>query len=164
MNTFLSKFLPAYRKSYSTNHVLVRLIENWKKPLGEKKYASAVLMNLLKAFASIPHDLLIAKMYAYRFSINSVTFFYSYLKRRKQNFGPLLFNIFINGLYLWITKTELLNLADDNTITTAERTFENLLSTLETECQAAIEWFKLNEMIVNPEKVPAIVVKKKKLK
>ena len=164
MNTFLSKFLPAYRKSYSTNHVLVRLIENWKKPLGEKKYASAVLMNLLKAFASIPHDLLIAKMYVYRFSINSVTFFYSYLKRRKQNFGPLLFNIFINGLYLWITKTELLNLADDNTITTAERTFENLLSTLETECQAAIEWFKLNEMIVNPEKVPAIVVKKKKAK
>ena len=160
MNTFLSKFLPAYRKSYSTNHVLVRLIENWKKSLREKKYAGAVLMNLSKAFASIPHDLLIAKMYAYGFSINSVTFFYSYLKRRKQNFGPLLFNIFIKGLYLWITKTELLNLADDNTITTAERTFENLLSTLETECQAAIEWFKLNEMIVNPEKFPAIVVKK----
>ena len=166
VNTFLSKFISAYRKSYSTNHVLIRLIENWKKSLDEKKFVGAVLMDLSKAFDSIPHDLLIAKMYAYGFSINAVTFFYSYLKRRKQNvkinnthsvfqvllsgvlqgsiLGPLLFNIFINDLYLWITKTDLLNFADDNTTITAERTIENLLSRLETESQAAIEWFKLN--------------------
>ena len=73
---------------------------------------------------------------------------------------PLLFNIFINDLYLWITKTDLLNFADDNTITAAERTIENLLSTFETESQAAIEWFKLNKMVVNPEKFQTIVVKK----
>ena len=42
------------------------------------------------------------------------------------------------------------NVADDNTIIVAERTMENLISTLETERQATIEWFKLNEMIVNP--------------
>ena len=46
--------------------------------------------------------------------------------------------MFINDLYVWITKTDLLNFADDNTITAAERTIENLLSTLETESQAAI--------------------------
>ena len=28
---FLSKFISAYRKSYSSDHVLIRLIENWKK-------------------------------------------------------------------------------------------------------------------------------------
>ena len=64
VNTFLSKFISAYRKSYSTNHVLIRLIENWKKSLDEKKFVGAVLMDLSKAFNSIPHDLLIAKMYA----------------------------------------------------------------------------------------------------
>ena len=58
--------------------------------------------------------------------------------------GLLLFNIFINDLYLWFTKTDLLNFANDNTITAAERTIENFISTLETECQAASEWFKLN--------------------
>ena len=108
--------------------------------------------------------------------------FYSYLKQRKQNVRinnthsvfqvlssgvnqgsilvPLLFNIFINDLYLWITKTELLNFADDNIISAAEGTIENLISTLETASKAAIEWFKLNEMIVNPEKFQAIVLKK----
>ena len=42
-------------------------------------------MDLSKAFDSIPHDLLIAKIHAYGFSLDAVTFFYSYLKRRRQN-------------------------------------------------------------------------------
>ena len=67
VDTFLSKFISAYRKSYSSNHVLIRLIESWKKSLDQKKFVGAVLMDLSKAFDSIPHDLLVAKMYAYGF-------------------------------------------------------------------------------------------------
>ena len=32
VDSFLSKFISAYRKSYSSNHVLIRLIESWKNP------------------------------------------------------------------------------------------------------------------------------------
>ena len=124
---FFQNLFP-YRKSYSSNHVLIRLIENWKKSLDQEKFVGAVLMDLSKAFDSIPHDLLIAKMHGYGFSIDAVTFFYSYLKRRKQNvrinnthsvfqillsgvyqgsiLGPLLLKIFINNLYLWVSKTD----------------------------------------------------------
>ena len=36
LETFLSKFISAYRKSYSSNHVLIRLIGNWEKSLDQK--------------------------------------------------------------------------------------------------------------------------------
>ena len=38
-------------------------------------------MDLSKAFYSMTHNLLIKKIHAYGFSIDVVTFFYSYLKR-----------------------------------------------------------------------------------
>ena len=81
----LSEFVAAYRKRYSSSHVLIRLVENWKKELDNKKYVGAILMDLSKAFDCIPHELLIAKMDAHCFSENALTFFLSYLKQRKQN-------------------------------------------------------------------------------
>ena len=83
VDTVLSKFISAYRKPYSSNHVLVRLIESSKKSLDQKKFVGAVLMDLSKAFDSIPHDLLIEKIRSNGFSKKSLVFFYSYLKRRK---------------------------------------------------------------------------------
>ena len=62
--SFLSKFVSAYRKSYSSNHVLLRLIESWKKSLDNKNFVGTVLMDLSKAFDCIPHDLLVAKLHA----------------------------------------------------------------------------------------------------
>ena len=41
-----------------------------------------------------------------------------------------------------------------------ENTIEKLISTLEKDSQAAIVWFKINEMIVNPDEFQAIVIKK----
>ena len=54
----------------------------------------------------------------------------------------------------------MLNFPDDNTISAAENTTEKLISTLEQDNQAAIDWFKINEMIVNPDKFQAIIIKK----
>ena len=71
---FLSEIISAYRKTYSTNHVL---IENWKKSLDQNKFAAANFMDLSMALNCIPHDLLIAKMHAYEFSSEGLTFFYS---------------------------------------------------------------------------------------
>ena len=83
IETVLSVFIAAYRKKYSTNHVLIRLIESWKLQLDNKKFVGAVLMDLSKAFDCVPHDLLIAKMHAYGFDRDTLILMFSYLKGRK---------------------------------------------------------------------------------
>ena len=63
----LSTKLCGYRKGFSAEHALIRLIEKWRATLDRKGYAGAVLMDLSKAFDTINHDLLIAKLHAYGF-------------------------------------------------------------------------------------------------
>ena len=124
-------------------------------------------MDLSKAYDCIPHNLLIAKLYAYGFSDKTVTFIYSYLKCRKQNvkienfysdfltllsgvpqgsiLGPILFSLFLNDLLATLKMSELYNFADDYTISTASKNMSNLIQTLEKESETAVEWFNQNK-------------------
>ena len=91
-----------YRAGYSTNHVLIRLIENWKKALDNNLFTGTALMDLSKAYNCIPHDIIIAKLYAYGCGFDTVTFLFTYLKKRKQkvpiNRIPSLFEIILSGV------------------------------------------------------------------
>ena len=43
------------------------------------------------------------------------------------------------------------NLADDNSLSAAAKTVTKLKNALQVESEVIINWFKKNEMIVNPE-------------
>ena len=83
----------------------------WKKFLDQKKNEVAVIMELSKAFDSIPHDLLIAGMHTCGFSIDNVTFFYSCLKRCKQNMNinNTVFLLVFKFYYLGFLKVQYLD-------------------------------------------------------
>ena len=179
----LSNFIAAYRNTNSSSRVLIRLIENWKKHLDNKKIVGTVLMDLSKAFDCIPHDLLIAKLHAYGFNEKALTFLYSYLKRRKQSvkindtesFFQILLSvvpqgllldlfslIFLNDLFFFIKEAELANFADDNTIYVGSKDLTELLEILQKECETAKNWFKTNNVIVNPDKFQSMIISSKK--
>ena len=61
LENIFSPFLSAYRENYNTQHVLIRLVEEWKKHLDNNEVVGGVLMDISKAFDCIPLDLLIAK-------------------------------------------------------------------------------------------------------
>ena len=180
----LSPYISAYRQGHSTQHVLIRLIEEWKQALDNNKFVGAVLMDLLKAFDCIPHDLLIAKLDAYGFKSDSLKLIYSYLKGRRQcvkinntnsNFltllsgvpqgsivGPLLFNIFINDIFFIFDTASLHGFAYDNTLSAQAGSVKELICILENESKKAIDWMNLNGMLVNSSKFQVMILTKKK--
>ena len=83
-NQHLSPFLCGYRKGFNTQHALITLIEKWKLSLDKNGYAGAIIMDLSKAFDTINHDLLIAKLNAYGFEKNALILIKSYLDNRWQ--------------------------------------------------------------------------------
>ena len=170
----LSRFLCGFRKNYSTQHALLNLLKHWQNSLDNSCVVGTVLMDLSKAFDSLPHDLLLAKLSAYGFDKCSLRLLQSYLCNRMQRvkigaffsdwlelllgvpqgsiLGPLLFNIFINDLLLCIEKAHICNFADDNTLYSSASCTKEVISSLTHDLSHVLSWFTANQLVANPHK------------
>ena len=84
LETILDPRMAAYRKGYSCQRVLLRVVEDWKLALDDRKHVAAMLMDLSKAFYSLPHELIIAKLKAYGMKEEGCAFVWAYLSKLKQ--------------------------------------------------------------------------------
>jgi hypothetical protein len=174
MESKFSPFLTGFRKNNSTQQALLKLIESWKTFLNKGFLVGTLIMDLSKAFDTLNHDLLIAKLSAYGFDKNSIIFIKSYLTGRQQRckinnifsawlaiktgvpqgsiLGPLFFNIFINDLFFSIDKCNICNYADDNTLYSGRKYLHQVISDLKHDFTNLNKWFFDNSMVLNPEK------------
>ena len=76
--------------------------------------------------------------------------------------GPLLFNLSINDLFFFILIASVHNFADDNTLSAFAENVSKLINILQSESEVITDWFKKNQMIVNPDKFQVIIIDKKK--
>ena len=148
--------------------------------LRDHKHAGAILMDLSKVLDCMTNGLLLDELEAYGLSGNSIKIMGSYLSGRKQILkngndtnegadilkyiilkqgsilGSILLNFFLNDLFKFIKKAELVNYADDNANNAIESSQQMVVQTLQIESKAAINWFTLNKMLANPHKFRAI--------
>ena len=128
-------------------------------------------MDLSKAFDTIKHNLLLAKLRAYGFSTSALNLLYSYVKYRKQKVvinnkssssevviagipqgsidGPLLYNLF---LILFLHTAVLSNYADDKNLYAISNYKEKTKTALAKDFKTVINWFYGNYMILNTKK------------
>ena len=71
--------------------------------------------------------------------------------------GPLLFNIFVTDLFLFVEKCTLYDYADDNSMSYSSSTLQGVLSSLLNDCKIAVEWFGNNGMKAKPTKFQFMV-------
>ena len=76
--------------------------------------------------------------------------------------GPLLSNLSINDLLFFILIASVHDFADDNTLSAFAETVSKLISILQSDSEVITDWFKKNQMIVNPDKFQIIILDKKK--
>ena len=65
MKDKLSNILTGFRKGHSAQHSLLIMTEKWKRALDENMKVGAIFMNLSKAFDTLNHRFLLAKLKAY---------------------------------------------------------------------------------------------------
>ena len=153
------------------------MIEKWGRALDENVIVRAIFMDLSKAFSyTLKHRLFLAKLKAYGLQPTALKQMENYLAGRFQRtkvrnsysswpeiiagvpqgsiLGPLLFNIFLNDLFLYPEEIFLSNYAGDNTLYSIGNTIESVKKALSSGFRTIQNWFHENVMVSKCREIP----------
>ena len=169
-----------FRKHMSCELALNSIIENWRFSLNKNEDVVSIFLDLRKAFDSIDHDLLLAKLPYYGFSKQTINLLKNYLTDRKfcvkigdflsrladsdpglpqgSNLGPLLFIIFMNDINFLNIVAKIFLFADDTTISFSSKCVDELKSTLLNDLRIITDWLSYNRLQVNWSKTKAMII------
>ena len=155
------------------------MVEKCREVLDKRVYAGILLNDLSKAFDCINLELLIAKLHAYGFSLESLTFIQSYLTNRIQRVkinssfseysnvesgvpqrsisGPLFFNIFICDLFFDNIDIDIANYADDTSPYAYDLELDKVNKSLEKNIDKFFDWFSDNFLKANLDKCHLLI-------
>lgn len=174
-----------FRNNHSTNLAISELMSSILKGFDEKKYTLGLFLDLSKAFDTIDHDILIAKLYHYGIRGVALTWLKNYLTGRNQYvefkgtksnmlpvscgvpqgsvLGPLLFIIYMNDLPNALTHSSSILFADDTTIHHTHENIDILFANMNIDLNYVTEWFKANKLSLNTLKTHFILFHSKNM-
>ena len=189
MHERLYKFLEKYnciynlqygfRTGHSTNHCLLDLTENIRKALDDNKYAVGVFVDLQKAFDTVDHNILLAKLNHYGIRGKCNQWFKSYLNERKQYvsingsestvkvmkcgvpqgsvLGPLLFLLYINDLHLCVKFSTSRHFADDTNLLFINSSLKQMKKQVNIDLKLLSSWLRANKISLNVDKTELLL-------
>ena len=180
-NNILYKYQFGFRKNYSTSLALLEVVDSCYKNLDKGNKVLGIYFDLQKAFDTVDHDILLAKLHFYGIRGTLLAWFKNYLKNRKQYtvvnnvsssienvtrgvpqgsvLGPLLFLIYINDMNKAVSSSDLKLFADDTNLFLFNRNL-NILEDQANMCIKELEiWFAANKLSVNIDKTCYAVFK-----
>ena len=176
-----------FRSKHSTETALIRIIDDLLFNLDNDRVSGMVLVDYRKAFDMIDHSLLLKKLEVYGLSRDSLQWFTSYLKDKRQFvklgdkqssvaivrhgilqgsiLSPLLFIVFINDLPLYVTSSRIDLYANDITLTssTNDSSIGRLEGTLNSSIAEIVDWAASNKLPINEGKTKAMLITGKRL-
>ena len=169
-----------FRSQQSCESAVAELTTEIVKGLQNGMYTMELFLDLLKAFDTLEHKVLLDKMYRYGIRGNSLNWFKSYLENRKIRvkcqvassgkleysdyqvvnngtpqgscLGPLIFLIFTNDLHQHLNHCDSILFADDTTLYKTHRNLNYLKWCIQDDMQTLADWFKANKLTLNLEK------------
>ena len=158
---------------------LTFVIDNWYSELDKGNLIGVVNIDLRKAF-NLNHDILLTKLKYYGCSQDSINWFGSYLKNRKQHvsingvqsdseycnygipqgsiLGPLLFLIHVNDLPYHLSKLSIHMYADDTTVYFCSKEISDLIPTINDDLAKVAEWCINNKLVINTKKTKSMIL------
>ena len=170
----LSSYQFGFQKSRSTYMPLLLLQENITKSLEEGKVMCGLYLDLKKAFDTVDHKILVAKLGKYGFTNSALNIIKSYLENRKQCveyngvrstfksvkigvpqgsiLGPLLFLLYINDFPNISQNIKFLLYADDTAIFFKSDQISTLQYLVDSESSHICKWLQINKLSLNTKK------------
>lgn len=174
-----------FQKNSGALSAAATMVDFLQTKIDEKKNTTAccVFIDLKKAFDTISHSKLLEKLneYGIRGTVNSLIA--SYLSNRAQfvdindsysdtvinenqfglpqgsNLGPLLFLIYINGIFNVKLNGTLYLFADDSVLVYTDTDIESLQTKIQNDLDALASWFLQNKLTLNENKTKFMLIK-----
>ena len=188
VNNILYKSQCGFRPLHSTESCLTHLNDRILEGCDNGCHTGMILIDLQKAFYTINHELLLDKLSLMNFSIETISWFRSYLCNRTflvnvettfsepadlkcgvpqgSILGPLLFLLYINDLPQAVTDCDIRLYADDTCISYKHRTIKTIEDKLNNDFNTLCDWFVDNKLSIHfgEEKTKSILFSPKNLR